>query len=122
MPHPIAGGVEPGTATLNAHPAGLLHRVTPRSTFAACRGVPTDPHAFRSHRHSGALPPHTGSTPARELAYASVGADRRPAQWPGPPELFCLTARPSSIAALFFFNDTATTEIYTLSLHDALPI
>ena len=22
----------------------------------------------------------------------------------------------------FFFNDTATTEIYTLSLHDALPI
>src|SRR5690349_10335392 len=25
-------------------------------------------------------------------------------------------------AQLFFFNDTATTEIYTLSLHDALPI
>src|SRR3712207_7938157 len=24
--------------------------------------------------------------------------------------------------ALFFFNDTATTEIYTLSLHDAFPI
>src|ERR1044071_1209902 len=44
-----------------------------------------------------------------------------------------LTTRSSSIAdavdawllassALFFFNDTATTEIYTLSLHDALPI
>src|SRR2546426_5840250 len=30
--------------------------------------------------------------------------------WP-PPGLF-----------FFFFNDTATTEIYTLSLHDALPI
>src|SRR2546428_8504524 len=27
-----------------------------------------------------------------------------------------------SSAVLFFFNDTATTEIYTLSLHDALPI
>src|SRR2546426_10899857 len=26
------------------------------------------------------------------------------------------------IVAFFFFNDTATTEIYTLSLHDALPI
>src|SRR2546425_4569340 len=26
------------------------------------------------------------------------------------------------IYILFFFNDTATTEIYTLSLHDALPI
>src|SRR5438067_6475460 len=27
-----------------------------------------------------------------------------------------------SCASLFFFNDTAPTEIYTLSLHDALPI
>src|SRR6266487_6441893 len=26
------------------------------------------------------------------------------------------------IQLFFFFNDTATTEIYTLSLHDALPI
>src|SRR3712207_7539771 len=26
------------------------------------------------------------------------------------------------IVFIFFFNDTATTEIYTLSLHDALPI
>src|SRR2546422_4752620 len=30
---------------------------------------------------------------------------------PAPPTFF-----------FFFFNDTATTEIYTLSLHDALPI
>src|SRR2546430_10243965 len=28
----------------------------------------------------------------------------------------------ASVSFLFFFNDTATTEIYTLSLHDALPI
>src|SRR6476661_11245636 len=26
------------------------------------------------------------------------------------------------VLVFFFFNDTATTEIYTLSLHDALPI
>src|SRR5438445_6993392 len=26
------------------------------------------------------------------------------------------------LSLFFFFNDTATTEIYTLSLHDALPI
>src|SRR5574344_683573 len=32
-------------------------------------------------------------------------------------DLFCLVLR-----LFFFFNDTATTEIYTLSLHDALPI
>src|ERR1051326_9592769 len=30
------------------------------------------------------------------------------------------TSVPASLS--FFFNDTATTEIYTLSLHDALPI
>src|ERR1035437_70333 len=28
----------------------------------------------------------------------------------------------SQLCFFFFFNDTATTEIYTLSLHDALPI
>src|SRR2546430_7846645 len=36
----------------------------------------------------------------------------------------CYVLTPSYIESLlfFFFNDTATTEIYTLSLHDALPI
>src|SRR5947209_16079646 len=29
---------------------------------------------------------------------------------------------PSSLFLFFFFNDPSTTEIYTLSLHDALPI
>src|SRR2546425_11714969 len=32
------------------------------------------------------------------------------------------TSRPLEVFTFFFFNDTATTEIYTLSLHDALPI
>src|SRR5258708_26537060 len=32
-------------------------------------------------------------------------------EWPSP-----------LLSSFFFFNDTATTEIYTLSLHDALPI
>src|SRR2546427_7202863 len=31
-------------------------------------------------------------------------------------------ADPPDLSLFFFFNDTATTEIYTLSLHDALPI
>src|SRR2546421_13115505 len=34
----------------------------------------------------------------------------------------CLTTSHPLYYILFFFNDTATTEIYTLSLHDALPI
>src|SRR5256885_2602206 len=34
----------------------------------------------------------------------------------------CVPLRLSLCFFFFFFNDTATTEIYTLSLHDALPI
>jgi len=33
-----------------------------------------------------------------------------------------LTCRPVFSLFILFLNDTATTEIYTLSLHDALPI
>src|SRR5258708_21779533 len=35
---------------------------------------------------------------------------------------FCYWLRHPHCLSFFFFNDTATTEIYTLSLHDALPI
>src|SRR5256885_16746721 len=34
----------------------------------------------------------------------------------------CFDEPRSRSSLFFFFNDTATTEIYTLSLHDALPI
>src|SRR6266571_5308109 len=36
--------------------------------------------------------------------------------------MYCQNEQRDSQLYLFFFNDTATTEIYTLSLHDALPI
>src|SRR5206468_11475508 len=41
-----------------------------------------------------------------------------------PRSLSFISLSPSSllISYFFFFNDPATTEIYTLSLHDALPI
>src|SRR5690348_17419517 len=35
---------------------------------------------------------------------------------------FCTRSSVFCTSFFFFFNDTATTEIYTLSLHDALPI
>src|SRR2546422_1376357 len=37
------------------------------------------------------------------------------------PRVLCVVFLPF-LSFFFFFNDTATTEIYTLSLHDALPI
>src|SRR2546430_5555675 len=38
------------------------------------------------------------------------------------PLMFLNSQRHPGPPLFFFFNDTATTEIYTLSLHDALPI
>src|SRR5256885_16374170 len=37
-------------------------------------------------------------------------------------DVYCSCYLLSHFSIFFFFNDTATTEIYTLSLHDALPI
>src|SRR5215211_8814773 len=37
-------------------------------------------------------------------------------------KVYVLHCKYSLFLVFFFFNDTATTEIYTLSLHDALPI
>src|ERR1039458_9659325 len=39
-----------------------------------------------------------------------------------PPGTSTADPRTPPLMPVFFFNDTATTEIYTLSLHDALPI
>src|SRR6266481_5680331 len=51
------------------------------------------------------------STASRANGYASCRNNWRPVGWPI-----------TFTFGFFFFNDTATTEIYTLSLHDALPI
>src|SRR6476660_2605007 len=41
---------------------------------------------------------------------------------PNPQPKIRRRSRPRKLRKPFFFNDTATTEIYPLSLHDALPI
>src|SRR3954465_11839407 len=56
--------------------------------------------------------PHTPQNGGRRVGRREVACRRASAWW-------SWTFRP---ALSFFFNDTATTEIYTLSLHDALPI
>src|SRR3954466_4754967 len=60
--------------------------------------------APRPARTTPAAPPHSGGRAVARSARTGVARTYR---------------APSD---LFFFNDTATTEIYTLSLHDALPI
>src|ERR1022692_3164952 len=60
---------------------------------------------------------------ARTLTNARAGS-RTPGATAGCPGcLPCVSGNcPVFFFFFFFFNDTATTEIYTLSLHDALPI
>ena len=43
-------------------------------------------------------------------------------EWRGNERGMRQEAKEMGMICFFFFNDTATTEIYTLSLHDALPI
>src|SRR6266487_2767324 len=43
-------------------------------------------------------------------------------RWSSSSSVLSMTTSSRTDSAFFFFNDTATTEIYTLSLHDALPI
>src|SRR3989304_5713201 len=71
---------------------------------------------FRSaradQRHELAVPeqdgPQAGAPGDRRLRFGKANSET--------------PARVHILVRLFFFNDTATTEIYTLSLHDALPI
>src|SRR6185312_2027521 len=52
----------------------------------------------------------------RVASYHPHKSGDRPGYLPGPDGAY------QAYHPFFFFNDTATTEIYTLSLHDALPI
>src|ERR1039457_6086991 len=52
----------------------------------------------------------------------AAGARGRGRSWGGVRALGLHPQSVSHLFVFFFFNDTATTEIYTLSLHDALPI
>src|ERR1039458_2834387 len=62
--------------------------------------------------------------PARKLTLADAAllASRRHRRLPPERSGTLFAHQPPGSRHDFFFNDTATTEIYTLSLHDALPI
>src|SRR2546422_3449385 len=98
-----------------------------------------DGHGLRAHRDRGRPEPgderrlqyHSGSgDPARVRRAASHHHSAEPQQPLHEGSRALLGEEPAAElhgerdggARYFFFNDTATTEIYTLSLHDALPI
>src|SRR6266704_6562317 len=74
---------------------------------------------------AGGFPP---SFPWRGAALPAGGAPAGspppppPPPPPLPPPLPPPPPPPPPLSLFFFFHDTATTDIYTLSLHDALPI
>src|SRR3990172_8497331 len=88
----------------------LMIRRPPRSTLFPYTTL------FRSTISSG-LPPFLNISPSTtfaEFPLTVLSVDRKSTR---------LNSSHGYISyAVFFFNDTATTEIYTLSLHDALPI
>src|SRR3954449_12674595 len=81
-------------------------------SYALLLGVQTSALPIRSEEHTSELQSHSPLDCRRVLLHATV----------------LLVNFPShlrfihSFCFFFFFNDTATTEIYPLSLHDALPI
>src|SRR3990167_7271562 len=88
----------------------LMIRRPPRSTLFPYTTL------FRSHevRRIGGLDLERDLLAGRQCLAGDIDGDRKSTR---------LNSSHSQIShAVFFFNDTATTEIYTLSLHDALPI
>src|SRR5215207_146379 len=58
-----------------------------------------------------------------EKTKSRASRPRRRERWRSRPRIRLRgSSPPLARSSSFFFNDTATTEIYTLSLHDALPI
>src|ERR1022692_4628562 len=101
----VSGSTDRKSTRLNSS-----HLVTSYAVFCLTK-IPDAPHA-RPARYLGPsqIPP---ATPRAPLSRQVRARPRRP-----------LIHRDvlSPDIVFFFFNDTATTEIYTLSLHDALPI
>src|ERR1022692_1940795 len=64
----------------------------------------------------------TRRRPVLECAVQSRGRDGLPSVSSGWVSESVRAPLDGLRTQIFFFNDTATTEIYTLSLHDALPI
>src|SRR5256714_1239920 len=121
---PVAiGGSVHDSATLTGETAdaGGTVKYAFYSSLAGCNAG-----TYRSADHTTLL--HATATIGSRLLFDSTGALNTAgtyyfrAFYSGDPNNTGPVSSACADEALFFFNDTATTEIYTLSLHDALPI
>src|SRR6266487_3711363 len=105
-----------------------------RSPTSCCSARPArarrcSPRRWRSEEHTSELqsPVHLVCRLLLEKKKRAIQPSAPASQAACPGIAFPQRRRPGCAASLtsswlFFFNDAATTEIYTLSLHDALPI
>src|SRR6266496_3105833 len=102
----------------------------PYTTLFRSRSGPADARRSRHHHSRGTALQDRKSTRLNsshvEISYAVFCLKKKKladfnarAEQPDP---HLEQAMRDALISFFFFNDTATTEIYTLSLHDALPI
>src|ERR671931_449005 len=89
----------------------LMIRRPPRSTLF--------PYTTLSRSMSGSTCRSESGTGGRRSRYRRINRTAAARSGEHTSEL---QSRETNSYAVFFFNDTATTEIYTLPLHDALPI
>src|SRR6476661_1668859 len=127
----------PPRSTLFPYTALFRSAPASRGAISCRRRRRAHPPAGRSEEHTSELQSHLNlvcrlllekkkSRNRRSLWTSQLNSPRHPTWRSASPassmlrRASCGTPTPSPI--FFFFNDTATTEIYTLSLHDALPI
>src|SRR6266581_3141708 len=109
-------------------PYTTLFRSSPWSAWPpwSTPGLPSWPRTARSEEHTSELqsPVHLVCRlllEKKKTRFVVSPPGSKPSS-PVTPSIPEVRASSADTASRFFFNDTATTEIYTLSLHDALPI
>src|SRR5882672_5469209 len=125
------GSTKVVSAKLNSRASACIApSASPRASGNTASWFPPNACSVRSEEHTSELQSHSELVcrlrlEKKKQPTCSIGAAFSiPARPCSPGRRRCCTSflKQGAAAPFFFFNDTATTEIYTLSLHDALPI
>src|SRR6266480_3877854 len=116
IPRPPRSTLFPYTTLSRSPPAATWRRWSPGSTSWSGASSASQRAERRSEEHTSELQSHVNLVcrlllEKKKTNFVTIGSVAG--------KIFALKVK---TFYFFFFNDTATTEIYTLSLHDALPI